>query len=253
MRSLKRQKIDLMLVDDEHDILELSKMALNQGNRDLNIKTTTIPNKVLEQLETSNLDAIISDYNMPQMTGVDLLEKVREIDEDLPFILYTGEGTEEIAEEAINAGVTDYFKKEAGLDHYDFILNSLENSVEKYRDMERAEVLSVLVQNSNQPIVVTDTDANIVYVNEALQEISGYSESELIGENPRVLSSGEHEEEEFQRMYDALRDGESYSIIDMKNQSKEGEIYVHDQEILPINIHNGSPDYYAGISELKVD
>lgn len=251
MELVKNQDIDLIMVDDERDILELSEMALNRQKEDLNIETTTFPRDVLSQLEDNNIDAILSDYNMPQMTGLELLEEVREIDEDLPFILYTGEGTEKIAEEAINAGVTDYFRKEAGLDHYNFILNSIEQSVEKYRDMERAEVLSVLLENSYQPIIVTDTDSNIVYANEALQEVSGYSEEELLGENPRILSSEEHTEEEFQEMYEALNNSEEFFIEGMSNKTKDGEIYLHDQKLIPIEVHNGTPDYFAGVSELR--
>lgn len=227
-------------------------MALNRQTDNLNIEITTNPNEVLEQLESCNVDAILSDYNMPQMSGLELLEEVRDIDEDLPFIFYTGEGTEKVAKEAINAGVTHYFRKEAGLDHYDFILNSIENAVDKYRDMERAEVLSVLVERSNQPVIVTDTDSNIVYVNKALEEVSGYQEAELLGENPSLFNSGSHTEQEFQQMYDALNNGETVIIEDMKNETKDGEIYTHDQELIPISVHSGTPDYFAGISELRI-
>lgn len=251
MKLFDRQDIDLMVVDDEKDILELSEIALNRYSDNLNIETTTNPDEVLESVDNNDVDAILSDYNMPAMTGVELLENVRRIDEDLPFILYTGEGSEEIAEESINADVTDYFSKEAGLDHYQFILNSVEKSVEKYRDMERAEILSILVENSNHPIVVTDIDSNILYVNKALEEVSGYSEKELIGENPNIMSSGEHSEEEFEKMYKALNNGEKYKINGMTNQTKKGELYVKDQEVFPISVHSDTPEYFVGISELR--
>jgi len=253
MESIIDDEIDLMLVDDERDILELSELALNKQNSDYNIETTTEPSQVIEEIQDSNLDAILSDYNMPQMTGIELLEEVRGIDEDLPFILYTGAGTEEIAEKAINAGITDYFRKEAGLEHYGFISNSIDNSVEKYRDLERAEILNTVVEGSINPIIVTDTESNIVYVNQALEDVSEYSREELIGQNPNILSSGKHTEEEFQKMYNALNNGETVKFDGMVNSKKSGENYVHDQEIIPICVHNSQPDYFAGISKLKVD
>jgi len=251
MKSIIDQEIDLMLVDDERDILELSELALTKQNSDYNIEITTEPSQVIEELQESSLDAIVSDYNMPQMTGIELLEEVRGIDEDLPFLLYTGAGTEEIAEEAINAGITDYFRKEAGLDHYSFISNSIDNAVEKYRDLERAEILNTVVESSVNPIVVTDTESDIVYVNKALEEVSGYSRDELIGRNPNILSSGKHDKEEFQRMYQKLNSGETVNFNDMVNLRKGGSTYVHDQEIIPICVHSPVPDYFAGISQLN--
>ncbi|MFB6116816.1 MAG: response regulator [Candidatus Nanosalina sp.] len=155
-------KIDLMLVDDSRDILELSEMVLDRENNDFSVHSTTDPDEVLESFNGCELDAIISDYDMPQMTGIELLEEVREVDQDFPFILYTGKGTEEIAVDAINAGVTDYFQKEAGTEHYSLIANSVENSVSRYRDSERSQVLREVVEKSDNPIVVTNTDSEIV-------------------------------------------------------------------------------------------
>ena len=240
-----------MMVDDERDILELSEMALERKNDNLDTETTTNPQEVIDRVVNDEVDAIVSDYNMPEMTGVELLQEVREIDDNLPFILYTGAGTEEIAENAINSGVTDYFQKEAGLDHYEFISNEIENSVEKYRDREKGEVLSVVVENSNHPIIVTDTDSTILYANEALENVSGYTEEEMQGKTPHIFSSEEHTDEDFQEMYESLAEGDSVSLDGMKNRSKDGEVYIHDQEVIPISVHRDDPDYFVGISEVR--
>jgi GAF domain-containing protein len=70
---------------------------------------------------------------MPQMTGLELLRYVREMDPDLPFILFTARGSEEIASEAVSEGVTDYFRKRRGSDQWRVLANRIENVAGRYR------------------------------------------------------------------------------------------------------------------------
>ena len=245
------ESIDLMLVDDSRDILDLSELVLGKENDDFSVQTNTDPEEVLTSFENCELDAIVSDYDMPQMTGIELLEEVRETDQDFPFILYTGKGTEEVAVDAINAGVTDYFQKEAGTEHYSVIANSIRNSVEKYRDSERSHILRNIVDRSDNPIVVTNTDSEIVYVNPAHEEVSGYSFEDLLGENPSMFGSEQHPEELFEEMYESLFAGQEFEIDNMRNRNSEGEIYEIDQQVIPISIHGDGPDYFAAIATVE--
>lgn len=68
---------------------------------------------------------------MPGMNGIEFLESVRAIDEDLPFILFTGKGSEEVASEAISAGVTDYLQKQSGTDQYTILANRITNATSR--------------------------------------------------------------------------------------------------------------------------
>jgi len=65
--------------------------------------------------------------------GGQVLDAVRAERPDLPFILYTGKGSEEVAGEAISAGVIDYLQKELGTDQYAILANRIENAVSAYR------------------------------------------------------------------------------------------------------------------------
>jgi len=70
---------------------------------------------------------------MPAQNGLEFLETIREEYPDLPFILYTSRGSEEVASEAISAGVTDYLQKEAGTGHYELLAKRITNAVDQYR------------------------------------------------------------------------------------------------------------------------
>lgn len=247
----ERNGKNVIAIDDQEDILELSKIFLEKAVDDIEVDTTTDPREVIEEVEEHNYDAVLSDFDMPEMNGVELLEEVREIDSDLPFVLYTGKGSEEIAADAVNHGVTDYFQKEAGTDHYQMIANSLVDSIGSYRDAKEKDVFQAIVDNSENPIVVTDMDSEILYVNEALLEVTGYDREEIIGGNPRVLNSEVHDTELFEKMYSALENGQTFEIEDMTNVTKTGDEYMHDQTVIPVLSDSNGIDFYASISNVK--
>nr|WP_252718750.1 response regulator [Haloarcula sp. CBA1122] len=67
--------------------------------------------EALERLDGGGFDCVVSDYEMPEMDGLELLEEIRETNPSIPFILLTGRGDEETASAAIAAGVADYLLK----------------------------------------------------------------------------------------------------------------------------------------------
>jgi GAF domain-containing protein len=76
---------------------------------------------------------------MPEMTGLELLRYVREMDPDLPFILFTARGSEEIASDAVSEGVTDYFRKRRGAEQWGVLANRIENVSARYRAEEAVQ------------------------------------------------------------------------------------------------------------------
>ncbi|MEF8836059.1 MAG: PAS domain S-box protein, partial [Candidatus Thermoplasmatota archaeon] len=76
------------------------------------LTTAQSPKKALELLEKEEFDVVVSDYQMPDMDGLEFLEEVREEREsDIPFIIFTGKGREEVAMEALNLGADRYLQK----------------------------------------------------------------------------------------------------------------------------------------------
>ncbi|WP_136687766.1 response regulator [Halorhabdus amylolytica] len=133
--------VSVLCVDDDPDLVALTATNLRRVEDSLDITTVTDPQRALEEVSTSAVDCVVSDYEMPGMDGLDLLEAVREDHPDLPFILFTGKGSEEVASEAIARGVTDYLQKGTGENRYDLLANRVTNAVEKYRAGKRAETL----------------------------------------------------------------------------------------------------------------
>ena len=153
------EPIRVLHVDDQADFADLTVTALEREDDRLSVEAMTSGDEVLERL-TDGVDCVVSDYDMPGRNGIEVLEAIRERYPDLPFILFTGKGSEEVASEAISAGVTDYLQKAPGSEQYEILLNRIVNAVEAARTRARAarqERINTLIRETNRRLVAADT------------------------------------------------------------------------------------------------
>jgi PAS domain S-box-containing protein len=152
----------------------------------------------LDILAADPIDCIVSDYEMPGQNGIEFLEAVREDHPDLPFLLYTGKGSEEVASDAVSAGVTDYMQKESGTDQYTVLANRIVNVVERYHARQAA----TRTRHRLQELTESSTDCLWMFDREweELLFISGYEEiwerpAQAIKDNPQDFLNGVHPED----------------------------------------------------------
>lgn len=102
--------ISVLYVDDESSLLEIGKAFLEQTH-DFAVTTALSAPAALDRMKLNGIQAIVSDYQMPGMNGIEFLKKVRKTDKTIPFIMFTGKGREEIAIEAFENGADFYLQK----------------------------------------------------------------------------------------------------------------------------------------------
>jgi DNA-binding response OmpR family regulator len=102
--------IPILYVDDEPSLLELGKLYLERTN-EFTVTTAPSASVALDRLKSNSIKAIVSDYQMPDIDGIEFLKRVREKDKTIPFILFTGKGREEIAVKAFENGADSYIQK----------------------------------------------------------------------------------------------------------------------------------------------
>lgn len=104
--------IKVLVVDDFATMRRIVKNVLKQIGF-TNITEADDGSTALEQLKSGSFDLIISDWNMPKMTGLDLLKTVRGMDEykNIPFLMVTAEAQKQNVVEAVQAGVSNYVVK----------------------------------------------------------------------------------------------------------------------------------------------
>jgi PAS domain S-box-containing protein len=163
---------------------------LNSFDPYLQIDFVSSPREALEKLEKEEYDCIISDYKMPEMDGIQLAIRIRE-ESDVPFILYTGQGSEEVAEAAFAAGIDDYLRKEIEPAHYQVLARRIRAAVEsyqaEYRLREREQELSWVIDNSIDGIFRVEMDRGVTRFNPAFLKFFGYSPEELQSMGMRML------------------------------------------------------------------
>ncbi|MFC4549107.1 MULTISPECIES: PAS domain-containing protein [Halorussus] len=179
-------RIRALLVDDDAAVSELTATYLRRVGDSISPTVETDPGAALDRLEREEFDCVVSDYDMPRMNGLEFLDAVRDVEPDLPFVLFTGKGSEEIASEAISAGVTDYLQKGTGTDQYEVLANRIENAVAQHRAERRAAEADRQVRRTFERITdgffSLDDDWRFRYVNERAEQLLDRTEAELLGE-----------------------------------------------------------------------
>ncbi|AGN00797.1 multi-sensor signal transduction histidine kinase [Salinarchaeum sp. Harcht-Bsk1] len=158
--TTQTQSVRILHVDDEPGFADLVATYLGREDDRITVETATAASDALDLLAERQFDCVLSDYDMPGRNGIEFLEAIRERHGDLPFILYTGKGSEEIASEAIAAGVTDYIQKDSGSDHYEVLRNRCLNAIEAHSARRRAENLDRIrsvARDVNQALLRAET------------------------------------------------------------------------------------------------
>jgi PAS domain S-box-containing protein len=151
-----KENIHILHVDDEPDFADLTATFLERESDRFAVETTISADKGLEIVADRPPDCIVSDYNMPGTNGIGFLETVRDEHPELPFILFTGKGSEDVASDALRAGATDYIQKQSGSEQYELLANRIQNAVEQHRSKRRAAALDrirTLVADINQSLI----------------------------------------------------------------------------------------------------
>jgi len=182
-----RETTDTILVlhvDDEPDVADVAATFLERENDLLDVQTATSPTEGLDVLADTEPDCIVSDYDMPRQNGIEFLKAVRQEYPNLPFILYTGKGSEEVASEAISAGVTDYLQKGSESSQYTVLANRIVNAVRRYHSQrvveETERKLSQIADKSEDVLFLVNGDwSEFLFVSSSYEEIWGESIAEL--------------------------------------------------------------------------
>jgi len=125
-----QSSIKVLHIDDDPSICNVTKMFLERLDPHIHIDSFSNPLDVVELY--SNYDCVISDFKMPGMNGIELSEKIRE-SSSIPIILYTGQGSEEVAESAFSIGINDYVRKEFHHIHFNLLVNRVRQTVQRSR------------------------------------------------------------------------------------------------------------------------
>ncbi|MGF3497697.1 MAG: PAS domain S-box protein [Methanolinea tarda] len=175
----------VLYIDDDKDLLLLGKAFLERMG-DFSVETAGSAKEGLALLAEKKFDAVISDYQMPSMTGLDLLKAIRAKGDGIPFIIFTGRGREEVVIEALNAGA-DFYLQKGGEPKTQFV--ELAHKVRQAVTRRRAEMmvdesrkrLADIIDFLPDATFAIDREGKVIAWNRAMEEMTGVSATEVLG------------------------------------------------------------------------
>ncbi|MFO7791879.1 MAG: response regulator [Candidatus Saliniplasma sp.] len=204
----------ILFVDDDQGLLDQAKYVLEKENQDFEVIPVESSDDALNFLEENDVDIIVSDYKMPGMDGLDLLKTLRAQGNEIPFIIFTGKGREEIAMKALNLGADRYFKKGGDpIAQYEVLGKAIEQETYHRRtEKKHAELISglekletkymTLFENIRLPLTVLDDEGNILLANTSFENLSNYSRDELEGKKGWFQFVADEHEDKVKKLHD---------------------------------------------------
>jgi len=178
--------ISVIYVDDEPALLDIAQLFLERS-RGFSVSTVTSGKEALEMLSSCEFDAVLSDFQMPEMDGIEFLKQVRFRNPSPPFILFTGKGREEIIIQVINNGATFYIQKGGDpKSQFAELAHKIRQAVAAVRAetaLRQSEMLhKTIFKTSPDAIALTNTDVILSYASPAAIRLFDLSsENEALG------------------------------------------------------------------------
>ena len=233
--------------DDVHDAFPDSAATLVTADETV---------AALDALEAEEPNVVVTDQELSDGDWRELHELLTERQPELPVVLYTGDGDEQLAGDAIAAGIDEYVPRSSADAGVDTLVDRALDCARRHHlaDDENAPTEALLelkeraMDEAPVGIVVSDptlADNEMIYLNDAFERITGYSEREMIGQNCRVLQGDETDESAVETMGIAVDDHRPVST-EVINYTKSGTPFWNHVRIKPLFDDSGELEYYVG-------
>ena len=235
------KRLTLLYVEDD-DIIrnELSQLLANFFSQVLVAKDGKEGLRTfLENQDT--IDIVLTDINMPLYNGIEMVKKIRNIDSKISVIFATAYSDNEFLLDAIKLRVQEYIIKPIDIRkllsflndiasnlYQEFLLKQQQSELTKYKE----------ILDSNNIVIKTDARLNITYVNQLFCDISGYSDSELIGKEFKSLKFPDVSNDIYTDLYAKVLNNKPWHG-NLKNIKKDKTHYTCDTHVFPTLGENG--------------
>ncbi|MDS0297474.1 PAS domain S-box protein [Halogeometricum sp. S1BR25-6] len=182
--------ISILCVDDDPHSAERTASSLERADDRFSVTVATDVPEGLDALTGGAFDCVVSAHDESGTDGLAFLEAVRDDRPSLPFVLFTADGDEDVASEAISAGVTDYVRMD-GADSYRTLADGIRDAVDSHREnggeaIPHAQAEAIL--DSSPDAILVTVDGRIVFANSAAVELHEADDAtDLLGRSAEEL------------------------------------------------------------------
>ncbi|MGF3523253.1 MAG: response regulator, partial [Candidatus Bathyarchaeia archaeon] len=184
MCRVEEPLLRILHVDDDEAFLEVSK-ALLESEGDFKVDTVLSVNEAFQKLDAQKYDAVVADYDMPLKDGLQFLQELRQRYSDLPFIMFTGKGREEIVIKALNLGADGYCNKHGKPEVvYGELAHIIRVAAERVKAKsalaESERRYQTILEHAAEAFFVHDLNGKMLAVNQQACKSLGYTKDELL-------------------------------------------------------------------------
>lgn len=250
--------IKVLCIDDDVDQLHLTKSFLEKKGG-IEVVVLSNPVEALDLLDREVFDAIISDYQMPEMDGLELLRSLRERGNEVVFIIFTGKGREDVAVHAYDGGADGYVQKGTDIrSMFTELASRLISGVERRRAMkdlhDSEKMFRLITDNVRDTVWMMNTEQKITWISPSVIKQSGYSLQELneksVNEHLTTSSFEKLAGEVYRYLVadDPANLNQTISINEeLEYRRKDGSIYCADTIITSIRDDKGVLQGFLGV------
>lgn len=245
------EMLNILSLEDSVPDYEIICDQLVQSGYNLNISRVDKEESFASYLRKNKYDIILADFNLIGFDGFSALNICNEICPETPFICVSGSIGEEKAIELLKIGAVDYVLKDRP-QRLPFAIERALKEVKEKNVLQVAEKqllkLSQAVEQSPASVVITNIEGEIEYVNRKFCEITGYSKEDSIGENPRLLKSGNQSADFYKELWSTISSGQEW-VGELLNKKKNGELYWESARISPMVDNSGNIINFIAVKE----
>lgn len=234
----------ILIVDDVRSNQQLLAELLKD---DFHLKVASSGQRALEIVKQHpDIALILLDVSMPEMDGYEVCKALKADNHTkaIPIIFVTAAGDEASESYGLQLGAVDYITKPIKP-----VITKLriQNHIAIRQYQEKLRFSAEIIKNSKESIIVTDHNCHILDVNPAFIQCTGYSREEVIGKNPRILSSGHQNKKVYQAMWREITT-KGFWCGELWNRKKSGEFYPEWITIIAILDQLNKVTNYVGIA-----
>ena len=250
-------KTKLLYVEDNKEAREATLGVLEEFFKEIFVAVNGKEGyeKFIENYE--DIDLIITDINMPNMNGIEMIEKIKKSDlKEVPILVLSAHNEVDYFINSIKVGINGYLLKPVDIEQFISSLCQVSQTIKLARELKEKTILLEQYQHiADLSSIVSKTDKKgiITYVNDKFCQISKYSRDELMGKPHNIVRHSDVPKEVFKELWHTIKDKKKIWQGIIKNRTKDGGFYYVNATVGPILDQNGNIQEYIALRSLVTD
>ena len=255
MSILNEFGISVLYVEDNEEIRETTVAGLELAIDNIFVASDGKEGIEIYEKNQNKIDIIISDINMPNINGLDMISHIKNIDKDIPVIFTSAHNDSEYLLKAIDRGISAFIQKPFDIvDLLEQVIKSL-TPLFQQKDLELKQntIANQLIEleqfqtiiDDNLLVVKTDIDGKITYINDSFTQVSGFTKDEIMTNGFKLFRHNSNTKYFFANLWKTIQNNDIWKGV-VKNISKDEEVFYISYTICPIlDIHHHIIAFYG--------